>query len=59
MLASSTPPYAARRVTSRPGGLGPAYAVDPVTGSIAAADRATGGAGMYVLEGAALTRPGS
>ncbi len=55
MFASATLPYAARRVTSRPGGLGPVYAVDPTTGSVAAADRGTTPAGVYVLDAGAVS----
>jgi hypothetical protein len=59
MVASAPPPYAVRRLTSRPGGLGPAYAVDPAKGTIAAADRTTGSAGVYVLHAGAVSAPGS
>lgn len=59
MLVSSTPPYSVRRVTSRPGGLGPAYAVDPATGSVAAADRASSSAGVYVINSGVIASRGS
>jgi len=59
MLGSATPPYDVRRVTSRPGGLGPAYAVDPISGRVAAADRAGDAAGVYVLDANTVAARGS
>lgn len=59
MVASSVPPYGARRATSRPGGFGPAYAVDPTSGRVAAADRGASTTGVYIIDGTALTPQGS
>ncbi len=59
VFAPAQPPYEPRPVTNVRGGVGPAYAVAPKSGQVAAADPSGDNPAVYVIDPETLSRAGS